>query len=236
MVRGFLTRTSSDSSLWSPKSSAIINDIETLHKAGLASLAYFYFDFRDVNKQTHGDLLRSLLVQLSASSDPFCDILSRLYEEYANGARQPGNHALMNCLKKMLTLPNQPPVYLIMDALDECPNTSGIPSTREHVLDLVQQLVSLRLSRLRICVTSRPEVNIRDALEDLAFRSVSLHDESGQKEDIEEYIKYVVHSPADTLMKRWREDDKDLVIQTLTERADGMLVPLGNIDDVCLPI
>jgi hypothetical protein len=128
----------------------------------------------------------------------------------------------MRYLKEMLTLSTQPPVYLIMDALDECPNTSGIPSAREQVLDLVKALVGLRLSRLRICVTSRPEVNIRNALEGLAFRSVSLHDESGQKEDIAEYIKSVVHSPADTLMKRWREDDKELVIQTLTERADGM--------------
>ena len=128
----------------------------------------------------------------------------------------------MRSLKEMLTLPNQPPVYLIMDALDECPNTSGIPSAREQVLELVKELVGLCLSSLHICVTGRPEVNICNALESLAFRSVSLHNESGQNEDIAEYIKSVVHSPADTLMKRWKKDDKDLVIQTLTERADGM--------------
>src|ERR1700744_3371790 len=95
------------------RSSAIINDIESLQKAGLASMAYFYFDFRDVRKQTHGDLLRSLLTQLSANSDPFCDILSRLYEEHGKGIRQPTDRALMHCLKEMLTLPNQCPVYLI---------------------------------------------------------------------------------------------------------------------------
>ena len=185
-------------------------------------MAYFYFDFRDVGKQSRGDLLRSLLIQLATSSDPFCDILSRLYEEYGKGARQPSDTALMHCLKEMLTLPNQRPVYLIMDALDECPNTTGIPSVREKVLEVVKELVSLRLSSLRICVTSRPEVNIRKSLEDIAFCSVSLHDESGQKKDITEYIKSVVHSPSDTMMKRWREDDKDLVIRTLSERADGM--------------
>ena len=185
-------------------------------------MAYFFFDFRDVSKQSRGDLLRSLVIQLSASSDAFCDILSRLYEEYGNGTRQPSDTTLMDCLKEMLTLPNQHPVYLIMDALDECPNTSGIPSVREKVLDLVKDLVGLRLSSLRVCVTSRPEVNIRHALEGLAFCSVSLHDESGQNMDIVEYIKSVVHSPSDTVMKRWRDDDKDLVIQTLSERADGM--------------
>ena len=122
----------------------------------------------------------------------------------------------------MLTLPDQRPVYLIMDALDECPNASGIPSAREQVLDLVKELVGLRLSSLRICVTSRPEVNISSALKDIASCSVSLHNESGQKKDIEEYIKSVVHSPSDTIMRRWREVDKKLVVQTLCQLADGM--------------
>ena len=197
-------------------------------------MAYFYFDFRDVRKQSRGDLLRSLLIQMSASSDPFCDILSRLYVEYGKGTQQPSDRVLTHCLKEMLTLPNQCPVYLIFDALDECPNTSGIPTAREQVLDLVKELVDLRLSSLHICVTSRPEVNIRSALEGLAFCSISLHDERGQNEDITKYIKSVVHSPSDTLMKRWREDDKDLVIQTLSEQADGMSVLSMNIVDAGL--
>ncbi|KAH9011717.1 ankyrin repeat-containing domain protein [Lactarius deliciosus] len=202
--------------------SAIINDIATLHKAGSAYMAYFYFDFRDVDKQSRRDLLRSLLIQLSARSDPFCDVLSRLYAEHDDGTRQPSDNALMHCLKEMLTLPNQPPVYLIMDALDECPNTSGIPSVREQVLDVVKELVGLRLSSLRICATSRPEVDIRYAIEPLTFCSISIHEEVGQEKDIIEYIKSVVHSPSSTIMKRWRDEDKDMVVKTLSERADGM--------------
>ncbi|KAI9438464.1 hypothetical protein BJY52DRAFT_547531 [Lactarius psammicola] len=69
--------------------SAIINNIETLHKAGLASMAYFYFDFRDVAKQSRRDLLRSLLIQLSDRSDPLCDILSRLHEGYGKASSLP---------------------------------------------------------------------------------------------------------------------------------------------------
>ncbi|KAI9434800.1 hypothetical protein H4582DRAFT_1855632, partial [Lactarius indigo] len=202
--------------------SAIINNIDALNKAGLASMAYFYFDFQDVAKQSRRDLLRSLLIQLSHSSDPFCDILSRLYDAYGKGTRQPSDKALMNCLKEMVALPNQRPVYLIMDALDECPNTSGIPSTRELVLDVVKELVELRVSSLRICVTSRPEVDIQYAIGRLTLRSVSLHNESGQEKDIAEYIKSVVYSPSNTMMRRWRDEDKDMVIQTLSERADGM--------------
>ena len=185
-------------------------------------MAYFYFDFRNIDKRSRRNLLPSLLVQLSTRSDAFCDILSRLYRAHDDGARQPSDSALMGCLQDMLTLPHQGPIYLILDALDECPNTSGVPSFREQVLELVQDLVDLRLPNLHICVTSRPEVDIKDALEIVASHSVSLHDESGQQKDIAKYVESVVHSNSARSIRRWRDADKELVIKTLSDRADGM--------------
>ena len=93
---------------------------------------------------------------------------------------------------------------------------------RKQVLDLIKDLVDLRLPNLHICITSRPEVDIEAALAPLAFCQVSLHDEHGQKADIANYIRSVVYSDSDTAMGRWRNADKDLVIETLSERADGM--------------
>ena len=185
-------------------------------------MAYFYFDFRDAKKQHWNDLLSSLLIQLSSQSDPCCDILSRLYKVHQEGAQQPSNHDLTRCLKKMLALPDQCPIYLIIDALDESPNTSGISSPREMVLQLVKELVDLSLPNLHICVTSRPEIDIRNVLEPLTSRRVSLHDQSGQRQDIEDYVRSVVYSDSQQIMKRWRTEDKELVIKTLSERADGM--------------
>ena len=191
-------------------------------KAGQAWIAYFYFDFRDVNKQSLHHLVPSLLSQLSASSDPRCDILSRLYLDHERGNKQPSDIVLAECLKQIITLPSQRQIYLIMDAVDECPNSSGIPTPRERVLRLIQELVDLRLSHLHICVTSRPEIDIRDVLDPLTTLKVSLHDQTGQKEDIADYIKSVVYSDSEPIMKRWRPEDKELVIETLSERADGM--------------
>ena len=185
-------------------------------------MAYFYFDFRDIGKQTHRDLLHSLLNQLSARSNPFCDILFRFYEAHDDGGRQPSDSALTKCLKEMLTLPDQRPIYLIMDALDECSDSSGIPSARKLVLDLVKELVGLRLPNVHICVTSRPEVDIGDALKSLTSHAISLHDESGQRDDITYYIRSVVYSDSGKHMKRWKNDDKELVIQMLSEGAHGM--------------
>ena len=183
-------------------------------------MAYFYFDFRDVDKQTRRDLLSSLVAQLSSQSDRCFDTLIRLCFAHEKGAKKPSEGALIQCLRQMLTLLGQHPVYIIIDALDECPNTSGMPSPREQVLDLLKELVELSLPNLHLCVTSRPEIDIQRALEPLTSRRVSLHEESGQKKDIDDYVTSVVRS--DPKMQRWRDEDKHLVIQTLSERADGM--------------
>jgi hypothetical protein len=122
----------------------------------------------------------------------------------------------------MLTLPDQRPTYLIIDALDESPDTSGIPSPREQVLQLLKELVELHLPDLCICATSRPEIDIREVLEPLTSLRVSLHDQSGQKKDIVEYVKSVVYSNSEPIMRRWRTEDKELVVEVLSERADGM--------------
>ena len=122
----------------------------------------------------------------------------------------------------MLLLPTQTSVHIIIDALDECPNNSGMPTPREKVLDLVQDLVDLRLPNVHICVTSRPEIDIRTTLEPLTSLHVSLHNQSGQAKDIIDYVSSVVC--LDKKMRRWRDEDKTLVIKTLSERADGMSV------------
>ena len=185
-------------------------------------MAYFYFDFKDLRKQTCHDLLLSLVSQLSTRSSLCCGILHHVYKEHDKGARQPSDHTLKECLKQMLILSGQHPVFIILDALDECPDSSGFPPPRTEVLQLVKDLVNLHLRGLYICATSRPEVDLRAVLEPLAFRSVSLHDESGQQADIAEYIRSAVNSSPSTAMRRWRTDDKNLVIETLTDRADGM--------------
>jgi hypothetical protein len=203
-------------------SSSVIQDIMTICESGSAIMAYFYFDFRDLNKQTCHDLLLSLVSQLSTHSIPCCDILHRVHKTHDKGARQPSDDTLKRCLKEMLRLLGQGPIFIVLDALDECPDSFCIPSPRTEVLQLVEELVDLHLQQLHICATSRPEVDIRAVLEPLAFRPVSLHDQTGQTTDIADYVRSVVNSSPSTAMKRWRPDDKNLVIKTLTERADGM--------------
>ncbi|KAH8980689.1 hypothetical protein EDB92DRAFT_1820498 [Lactarius akahatsu] len=202
--------------------SSVVQDIMALCEAGSAIMAYFYFDFRDLKKQTRHDLLLSLVFQLSTRSSPCCDVLHHVYTTHEDGTRQPSDDTLKECLKEMLRLLGHGPTFIVLDALDECPDSPGIPSPRHEVLELVKELVDLGLDGLHICATSRPEVDIRVVLDPLASRSISLHNQTGQQTDITGYVRNVVNSSPSTAMRRWRADDRNLVIETLTERADGM--------------
>ena len=189
-------------------------------ESGLASLAFFYCDFREDQKKKRRGLLSSILVQLCDQSDAYCAALSQFYLAHRRGSQHASDSELVQCLKHMLQLPDQAKAYLIIDALDEFPTTTGLPSPREEILELMKELVGLQIRNLRICVTSRPEADIELVLGPLAFRSVSLHGEIGQARDIEKYIRFVVNT--DPKMQAWRAADKDLVIETLTKKADGM--------------
>jgi hypothetical protein len=191
-----------------------------MNAAGLATMAYYYFDFRDVKKQDCYGLVSSLVSQLSAESDSCYNVLSKLYSDNSRGMRKPGIGALKKCLADMLSLPGQGQIYIIVDALDECPNFPGTPSAREDVLEFVKEIVNLKLPNVNLCVASRPEVDIRSVLEHLTTLKISLHDEIGQKKDINEYIDSIVHS--DLSMRRWKEEDKQLVVDTLSTKADAM--------------
>jgi hypothetical protein len=198
----------------------IIEDIETMRKSGDASLAMYFYDFRDDLKKDLRGLLASMLFQLCDQSDSYYNILSTLYSTHRDGAQSPRDEELIRCIIDLVKLSGPPPVYLIVDGLDESPNTSMQSFHREQVLLFLDDLVKAQLKNLRLCITSRPEVDIKAILEPLAFRSVSLENETGQKKDIKDCIESIVNT--DKKMKSWNPKHKQLVIDVLTRKSDGM--------------
>ena len=198
--------------------SAIIDDIKGKRAIGLADIAYYYFDFRDTKKQDCYGLLSSFVLQLSVQSDSRSNILSKLYSD--NGpVLTPTVIALETCIKDMLSQPGQGPSYIIVDGLDECPNPPGTRSSRGKVLELIKELVDLQLPNVHLCVASRPEIDIQKVLEPLNAVQISLHDEPGQEADIVTYITSVVSS---NNVPDWTEEDENLVVKTLSQKANGM--------------
>ena len=123
-------------------------------------------------------------------SDLFCDTLFSLYSTHNRGPEQPTVDSHIQCLKEMLTVMGQVPIYLVIDAFGEYPDDSGIPSSREMVLEPVKEFVELGHPNLHLCtVVSRVIRNstFRPQLTIWPHKRYSLHDESGQKQDINDY-------------------------------------------------
>jgi hypothetical protein len=203
------------------KSSAIIEDVKRMREARSCLIAYYYFDFKDAAKRDVRGLLTFLLKKLVQGSDHCWDVLYQLYETCDDKSEQPSEAALTNCLKAMLELPGRIPVFIILDALDECPNF-GNPSAREKVLNFLEGVIGSNHPNLHICITSRPEHDILSTLNPLTpvSRRVALNEEYGQTEDINNYIRSFVYT--NTVMRKWKVEDKELVISALTNRAGGM--------------
>jgi len=199
-------------------SSTVIEDIEKMSKSGRASLAMYYYDFREQQKKDLRGLLSSVLFQLCDQSNFYYNILSTFHSAHHHGAQTPSDDDLIQCLKDLLNLPGPVPVYLVIDGLDEFPSDSSLSSSREELLSLLEKLVEAKFKNLRICVTSRPEDDIQTILEPLAFRSVSLHNQPEQQQDIKIYIEAFV----DRRMKNLDQEYRHLVVNVLTKNADGM--------------
>jgi len=197
-----------------------------MRKTGLAAVGYFYVDFQDSTKQDARGLLSSLLDQLCTQSKPFLDILSGLHAKHNQGGEQPSEAELTKCLRKMLEHQGKAPVFIVVDGLDECPDSRGsdslpgAPTRRLSVLKILKGLIKLKLQNLHFCLTSRHEFDIQEVLDPLGPMSVSLHNQKGQLEDIEQYVKSVVDS--DVTMKRWPPETKKSVIGTLADKSHGM--------------
>jgi hypothetical protein len=90
---------------------------------------------------------------------------------------------------------------------------------------LAQAVLVLHVPALSVTVSQEIKFyhfvsHLESALEPLKPVQVSIHEETGQKKDIVEYVTSVVHS--DTRMGKWRDQDQKLIIDTLSDKADGM--------------
>jgi ankyrin repeat protein len=203
-------------------SSSIIKNIQDMCQTGLSILAIFYFHFGDTTKQDARNLLSSVLFQFCSQSDKFSQVLSSIYSSHGDGSREPSVDTLLDCLNTILALQGQAPLYIIVDALDECPNSSGVRTQRQEVLEILKELIELELPHVHFCVTSRPEIDIRRVFDPLSPYNVSLHNQAGQIKDLTEYVKSVVCS--DATMQNWPAKVKQLVIDTLAKKGGGMYV------------
>lgn len=143
-------------------SSSVIKHLQEQHKDNATNvLAYFYFSFSDSQKQTVDGTIPSLLRQISARRPNIPQAVQSL-GEYKNGGGRPDTETLIEAL--IASMQGFSAVYIIIDALDECPTTND---ERKKLLGSLRHILEAAPDSLYMFCTSRKEVDIDKAIRPL---------------------------------------------------------------------
>lgn len=178
------------------------------------AVLYFYFDFKDVEKQGHEKMIRSLIVQLSSQLERTPQSLEALHSSCRNGGQQPTLSMLLATLHRMMELFEE--TFIILDALDEC-------SERQELLEDIEEFYHWTDVNLHILSTSRREKDIEDRIETLAHCQGKIRiDSMHVNDDIRAYIHDKLQT--DLKLKRWGKEPKaqQEIENALMDKADGM--------------
>ena len=173
------------------------------------AVAYFYFAFSDMEKRTHGSLLRSLILQLSDQYMTAITALKGLYSRCNDGGKQPIMADLERTFLEMLSWEGH--VYIVIDALDECVEQRA----------LLPWLVGLSCPNLHLLVTSRRERDIEEYLSPAAAAQIPLL-ASVVDLDISAYVESQVQK--DPKFKQWPMGVQEDIKEKVGKGANGMYV------------
>jgi hypothetical protein len=175
-----------------------------------ASIAYFYFDFTEVQKQNIEGCLRSLLRQLSAKELPA--VVKAIHKQSQEYSTRPDLDALTNTLKAVLR--QSPLTFLVFDALDECKEVKAL-------MEVISEIKRWELSSVRMLTTSRREPDIIATMDILLPQSICL-DAALVDEDIKAFVKQSLRR--DGPLKRWsgHAEAKQEIENALLAGSNGM--------------
>ncbi|KAJ7445338.1 ankyrin repeat-containing domain protein [Mycena latifolia] len=171
-------------------------------------LAFFYFDTNNPEQRTVTQFLCSLVTQLSVQARQPDKTLTALWTSHASGQHLPSDSALVSEALIPLLKGFTEPLYILLDALDEC-------SERDLLLRLITEIVDLKLSNVHLLLTSRPEVPRGTHL---VQRAVSVSLEGCVDHDIESYAMEILSN----LKVQLTDDRKGEITRALLERGGGM--------------
>ncbi|KAJ7689306.1 hypothetical protein B0H17DRAFT_640612 [Mycena rosella] len=183
--------------------------IETL-RVRAESLAFFYFDTNNLEQVTVTQLLCSLVTQLSVQAPAPDRTLNALWSSYANGQHLPPDSVLIEQALLPILREFTDPVYIVLDALDEC-------SEREKLLQSLTKILDAGLPNVHLLLTSRPEVVLHSSNE-LFQRAVHVSLEGCVDQDIKAYITEILSK----LDIEWPEERRAQIKKGLLERGGGM--------------
>jgi Cdc6-like AAA superfamily ATPase len=186
-----------------------INHLMTKMQSSTTGIAWLYCNYKSRNEQTEIELLAALLKHLVQDETPgVVKIVKTLQEQCASRKSKPALEELKKTLQDVLA--SLSTVYIVIDALDECPSDDG---TRRQLLACIRELQSC--TDLRLMVTSRHIHEITDKFQDATTIEVRAHDED---------VTRFVTGQMDRLPRCIQRDAElqKLVQEKITGAIDGM--------------
>lgn len=191
--------------------------IEDLQKNAACLPLYFYFDFNDTSKQSLENAVRSLVTQLYGKRKDVQRQVDSLYSSCENGRRQPSIDSLCKAFQDMIQQAGE--VWVILDALDECPKRKE--HSTEGLLHWIESIQSSQEMNVHLLVTSRREEDIKSAIETWSRTENIIAIQSDLvKEDIRAYVRKEIRQN----LRTWKDRPgiQKEIEDTLTGKADGM--------------
>jgi hypothetical protein len=201
-------------------STAIENVTQYIQARSNQAVAYFYFTFRDADKQGPRNLLLSIISQLYSRSSTTRRVLDELFSTCTDGQRQPSIDELMNVLRQLINGFNE--TYIILDALDECEDPVG-QKGRKGTLRCLEKVLGWKLDTLHVIITSRPEKDIEDILQPLLDAGQKICIQSALVDgDIRAYVRHKIRNGSGFARWKNRLDVQEEIESSLMARVDGM--------------
>jgi hypothetical protein len=208
------------------RSSTIIDDLFDIAKRPDADIgiAHFYCDYKDPERHRLSEVLGSLTAQLSLQNLPFRSAVWRYLaslQKTHEAARSAKPNDLVDILVRYCSKFNA--VYLVLDAIDECPNQREL-SYRKFLLDCLVDIQRKGEGRIRVIVTSRLTVDIQKALPSTPVIPILSDSNSA---DIELYVNGELEK-ATLENSQWLGDVettrtmKASIVSRLVNKANGM--------------
>src|SRR5271156_698450 len=178
--------------------SIVIDDLTTRHQNDPSiGIAYLCCNFRRRDEQNVGDLLASLLKQLSQERPSLPDSVKALYDQHKDKRTRPPIDELSRALQSVANMYSR--VFIIIDALDECQASDGC---RTRLLSEVFNLQTRHGTN--ILATSRFTPEIVDRFKDSESLEIR-----ASSEDVERYLEgHIEQLP--TFVQRNRELQEEI--------------------------
>jgi len=181
-------------------------------------VAYFYFTFADVAKQTKDGFLRSVIRQLCGSRPDIPGPVSQLYHHPRKQNHEPDQKSLQRALRA--SMEGFSHVFMVVDGLDEAPTAGG---ERSGLVELLLRIREWELPSLHLLITSRfdPELDrgLHRAMGSGIAEVMDLDEQKEVGHDIETFVASALAAPA---FEDWPGAMVAEATTKLVEKSKGM--------------